>query len=42
MKSFIDASDIGEAVAFLASPAARFISGQVLSVDGHTETLSTK
>lgn len=42
MQSFIDAGDIGETVAFLASPAARFISGQVLSVDGHTETLSTR
>lgn len=42
MQSFIDASDIGETIAFLASPAARFISGQVLSVDGHTETLSTR
>ena len=42
MKSFIDASDIGETVSFLAAPAARFISGQVLSVDGHTETLSTR
>ncbi len=42
MRSFIDASDIGEMVAFLASRAARFISGQVISVDGHTETLSTR
>ena len=42
MQSFIDAGDIGETIAFLASPAARFISGQVLSVDGHTETLSTR
>lgn len=42
MRSFIDAADIGETVAFLASPAARYISGQVLSVDGHTETLSTR
>lgn len=42
MQSFIDASDIGETIAFLASPSARFISGQVLSVDGHTETLSTR
>lgn len=41
MRSFIEASDIGETIAFLASPAARFINGQVLSVDGHTETLST-
>lgn len=42
MGSFVDATDIAEAVAFLASPAARFISGQVLGVDGHTETLRTR
>lgn len=42
MRSFIDASDIGEAIVFLASPAARFVNGQALAVDGHTETLSTR
>ena len=42
MRSFIDATDIGETVVFLASPAARFINGQALAVDGHTETLSTR
>lgn len=42
MGSFVDASDIAEAVAFLASPAARFVSGQILGVDGHTETLRTR
>ena len=42
MLSFIDATDIGEMVVFLSSPAARFVSGQVISVDGHTETLSTR
>ena len=41
MGSFVDATDIAEAVVFLSSPAARFISGQVLGVDGHTETLRT-
>jgi NAD(P)-dependent dehydrogenase (short-subunit alcohol dehydrogenase family) len=41
MGSFVDANDIAEAVAFLSSPAARYISGQVLGVDGHTETLRT-
>ena len=41
MGSFVDAADVAEAAAFLSSPAARFISGQVLGVDGHTETLRT-
>jgi len=41
MGSFVDATDVAEAVVFLSSPAARFISGQVLGVDGHTETLRT-
>jgi 3-oxoacyl-[acyl-carrier protein] reductase len=31
---FGEPADIAEAVAFLASPAARYITGQVLSVDG--------
>ena len=41
MGSFVDATDVANAVAFLSSPAARFISGQVLGGDGHTETLRT-
>lgn len=41
MGSFVDAFDVAEAVVFLSSSAARFVSGQVLGVDGHTETLRT-
>ena len=42
MGSFVDAGDIAEAVAFLSSGAARYITGQVLGVDGNTETLRTR
>ena len=42
MRSFIDATDIGEAIVFLASTAARFVNGQAFAIDGHTETLSTR
>jgi len=34
LSSFGNTKDIAEAVAFLASPAARYITGQVLAVDG--------
>jgi NAD(P)-dependent dehydrogenase (short-subunit alcohol dehydrogenase family) len=39
LNRFIDADEIADAILFLASPAARSISGQALAVDGHTETL---
>ena len=39
MNTLITGADIGEACAWLLSAAARFVSGQVLSVDGNTETL---
>ncbi|MEM7225951.1 MAG: SDR family oxidoreductase [Pseudomonadota bacterium] len=41
LRTFIDAEDIAEAALFLASPQGKRISGLVLAVDGHTETLST-
>lgn len=40
LRSWVRAEDIADMVAFLASPAASKISGQVMCVDGHTETLA--
>jgi NAD(P)-dependent dehydrogenase (short-subunit alcohol dehydrogenase family) len=39
MGNFVEAEDIGAMVVYLASKYGRHISGQVLCVDGHTETL---
>jgi enoyl-[acyl-carrier-protein] reductase (NADH) len=41
MRSFVDATDIAATVTYLCSDAARLINGQIVSVDGHTETLRT-
>jgi len=38
IKRFVEASEIADMCLFLASPAARMVSGQAISVDGHTET----
>jgi len=38
MRSWVTAEDIAETAHWLASDAARMISGQALAVDGHTET----
>ena len=39
MRRFMDAADIAGAVVYMASPAGRYVSGQVLFVDGATESL---
>ncbi|GGB14621.1 SDR family oxidoreductase [Allosediminivita pacifica] len=39
LRSWVTADEVADAALFLASPAARKISGQALSIDGHTETL---
>lgn len=41
LRSFVTADDVAAAVIFLCSPAAAKITGQVIAVDGHTETLRT-
>ena len=41
MGTFIQADEIAQTVCFLASPMAAKISGQVIAVDGNTETLRT-
>ncbi|MCT4607983.1 MAG: SDR family oxidoreductase [Pelagimonas sp.] len=40
MKTWVKAQDIANSIHFLASDAGNKISGQILSVDGHTETLA--
>ncbi|MCC9620772.1 SDR family oxidoreductase [Thalassospira sp. MA62] len=40
MRQFVNADDIARMCTFLASDDARMVSGQVIAVDGHTETLS--
>lgn len=39
LRSWVTADDVADTVLFLASPAAAKISGQVMAIDGHTETL---
>ena len=41
MRTFIEPSEIADSIAYLASPLGHKVSGQSLSVDGHTETLRT-
>ncbi|MEM8774991.1 MAG: SDR family oxidoreductase [Pseudomonadota bacterium] len=39
LRSWVSGDDLADMVLFLASPAASKVSGQVLAVDGHTESL---
>ena len=40
LKSWVSADDLADMVLFLASPAASKITGQILAVDGHTESIN--
>lgn len=40
LKTWVTAKDVADMVQFLASDAASKISGQVMAIDGHTETLA--
>ena len=42
LQTFVDASDIAASAVFLSSSAARFITGQVLPVDGNIETIGAQ
>ena len=42
MQSFVEAAEIADMVGFLCSHKARHISGQIISVDGNTETLHVR
>ena len=41
MKTWVDASDIANMAVFLSSSKAGKVSGQVISIDGNTETLNS-
>ncbi len=40
LKSWVSVDDLADMALFLASPAASKISGQILAVDGHTESIN--
>ncbi len=42
MRTFVEAIDIANMAVFLASEKARFVSGQIIGVDGHTENPDPK
>ena len=42
MRTFVEARDVAAMAQFLASDGARYVSGQVIAVDGHTENPDPK
>jgi NAD(P)-dependent dehydrogenase (short-subunit alcohol dehydrogenase family) len=42
MRSFVEASDVANMAVFLGTDVSRMVSGQVISVDGHTENPDPK
>lgn len=40
LRTWVTAEDVADTVAWLASPQAKRISGQIVAIDGHTETLT--
>ena len=40
MRTWVTGDDLADTVLFLASPAASKISGQIMAIDGHTESLT--
>jgi enoyl-[acyl-carrier-protein] reductase (NADH) len=40
MKAFVEPEDVANLAIFLSSDLGRFISGQAIGLDGHTEGLS--
>ena len=38
IKRFVKPEEIADMCLFLASPAAKMVTGQAIAVDGHTET----
>ena len=42
MRTFVEASDIAAMATFMASDGGRYLSGQAIAVDGHTENPDPK